>query len=599
MRRTDSRPASRLLAAVMTLALIAAAAAGCCTASPTTAAASTAQAASAIVPAKAAALYKDQITVDLFGAVANYQGLQSGWFGKIIQDKFNMQINIIAPNVTGRGESLYQTRSAAGNLGDLVNIGQDKLIDTVKAGLLMNITDLLQTHGQDYAAQFPNAVAKLKTYLNTDKVYALPTAVSTQSPLSPQLDGRNPQYGSYMRLDYYNGIGAPKMNTLDDLLPVLQQMQQKYPTSDSGKKTYGFSFFRDWDGGGIMQNAGLFNYMYGWTRFGSTCFYNTSTGQTQSFIDDNGIYLQTLKMYFKANQMGLVDPDSSAQNWDTLEAKVTDGQVLFSWWSWLGIPTFNTAERTAAGQGFAFIPIADEKIYCDGINPNGIALVVGIGGKAKDPERLMDFINWMSTPDGFQTLYDGPEGLTWEMKDGQPVLTDFGKSAFSSNSPVPAKYGGGNFNDGVWLGNFSMILLNRGTEMNPKTNAPYDYRLWPSTLTSSVTQLDKAWQSAFGAQSVLHYLNQHSMITVGAGNDYLAPQDSTDVQNQRAECNQAIINASWKMIFAKDEDKFNSIWQDMKTQVRGFGYDSLLKIDQKNAQDAYAAQQATIAQAKK
>ena len=43
--------------------------------------------------------YKDFITVDVFDSMANYQGIQSGWFAKIVKDKFNMELNIIAPNV--------------------------------------------------------------------------------------------------------------------------------------------------------------------------------------------------------------------------------------------------------------------------------------------------------------------------------------------------------------------------------------------------------------------------------------------------------------------------------------------------------------------
>lgn len=211
----------------------------------------------------------------------------------------------------------------------------------------------------------------------------------------------------------------------------------------------------------------------------------------------------------------------------------------------------------------------------------------------------MDFIDWMTTPDAFQVLYAGPEGLTWEMNDGQPVLTDYGKDAFTNNSPVPSEYGGGNFNDGAWQGNVTMIIMNRGTEMNPNTSEPYDYRLWPSTLAANVTQLDKNWQSAFGTQSVLDYLNQNNMVVVGAGNDYVAPPDSSDVKNERDECSKAIIDASWKMIFAKDENEFNSIWQDMKEQVQGFGFDSLYAMDQKYAQELYTAQQAAVAAAKK
>ncbi len=45
--------------------------------------------------------YEEFLTVDVFDSQANYQGIQSGWFAKIVKDKFNMELNIIAPNVAG------------------------------------------------------------------------------------------------------------------------------------------------------------------------------------------------------------------------------------------------------------------------------------------------------------------------------------------------------------------------------------------------------------------------------------------------------------------------------------------------------------------
>ena len=64
--------------------------------------------------------YEDFIVVDVFDSLANVQGIQSGWFAKIVKDKFNMELNIIAPNVSGGGDTLFEVRSAAGNLGDLI-----------------------------------------------------------------------------------------------------------------------------------------------------------------------------------------------------------------------------------------------------------------------------------------------------------------------------------------------------------------------------------------------------------------------------------------------------------------------------------------------
>jgi multiple sugar transport system substrate-binding protein/putative aldouronate transport system substrate-binding protein len=316
----------------------------------------------------------------------------------------------------------------------------------------------------------------------------------------------------------------------------------------------------------------------------STTFYNPETGATQSYLDDNGFYLKTLKMYFKANQMGLVDPDSPTQNWDTVWSKNADGQALFSWWSWLG-GAFNTDDHMTAGKGFALIPIADEKIYNDGINANGLGQVICIGKKAKDPARLMDFINWMSTPEGFQTQWAGPEGLTWKMVNGEPVLTDFGKNANEKNKPVPAQYGGGNFRDGMWQ-SATIILINRGKEMNPVTKYPYDYRLWPSSLKDT-NQLDKNWQAAFKSTSVVDYLMARKMFIIGLPTAYTMPTESTDVTTQRNEISNVVCNASWKMIFAKDQAEFNTLWQDMKKQAMGLGYAGLNALDKQYVKEWY------------
>jgi multiple sugar transport system substrate-binding protein/putative aldouronate transport system substrate-binding protein len=89
--------------------------------------------------------YEEFITVDVFDSLANYQGIQTGWFGKIIKDKFNMESNIISPNVAGGGETLYQTRSAAGNLGDLIiyPMSGGKLQDLVDAKLIVDMTNMM------------------------------------------------------------------------------------------------------------------------------------------------------------------------------------------------------------------------------------------------------------------------------------------------------------------------------------------------------------------------------------------------------------------------------------------------------------------------
>ena len=78
--------------------------------------------------------YPEFLTIDVFDSVSNYQGLQSGWFAELVKEKFNMELNLISPNVAGGGDTLYQTRSANGNLGDVIitKLDNSRLKDLVE-----------------------------------------------------------------------------------------------------------------------------------------------------------------------------------------------------------------------------------------------------------------------------------------------------------------------------------------------------------------------------------------------------------------------------------------------------------------------------------
>ena len=148
----------------------------------------------------------------------------------------------------------------------------------------------------------------------------------------------------------YKAAGYPELNTLEDLLPALQKMQEAVPTSDSGKQTYAISLFKDWDGN-LMSNAKPEASLYGYDEIGFVLA-KADGSDYQSFIDSDSAYVRSLKFLFEANQMGLVDPESTTQNYDTLFAKYQDGQILFSPYPWLGQSAYNTDANKAEGKGF-------------------------------------------------------------------------------------------------------------------------------------------------------------------------------------------------------------------------------------------------------
>ncbi len=528
--------------------------------------------------------YDETITIDVYNGLANYMGMQEGWFAKIVRDKFNMELNIIAPNVAGNGDTLYQTRTAAGDLGDLIIVDNGQQYnELVEAGLLTDASEYYET--MENVQRFDSAVQNLNK--DADGLYGFPTSVSTLKATDPS-EGLDPTFGAYVRWDLYGEQGYPEIGTLEDLLPVIQKMQEDNPTTDSGKKVYGFSLFSDWDGN--MMNAGkqLVTY-YGYDESGFVLA-KADGSDYQSILDSDSEYIRALKFYFQANQMGLVDPESTTQNYDTLFAKFQEGQVLFSWWPWLGQAAFNTTTNLNEGKGFMLAPIQDQKIFSYGAEVYGGKQFIGIGSNAEDPERIAAFIDWLYSSEGVlanssQTSgSSGPEGLTWEMKDGEPVLTEFGKQALlDGDGDVPEEYGGGSYKDGVSALNVNTVLP---IDINPDTGFPYAYTMWESYQNETTDPVKEDWSKNMGgAESTIGYLEENDQLLVAPGASYVAPEDSSEISTLRNQAKATIIEYSWRMVFAKDEAEFDQLLKEMQETADGLGYQTVLEFDMNNAKD--------------
>lgn len=539
--------------------------------------------------------YDKFITVDVYDDFANYQGIQSGWFAKVVKDKFNMELNIIAPNVAGGGDTLYQTRSAAGDLGDLVliNTNNGRLNDVVSAGLVMDATDLMD--GKDILKNYGEAVTATNTGLSEDGMYAFPNSVSSDAATDAS-EGLEPTFGPYIRWDYYKQLGYPEMNNLEDFLDVLEQMQTLARQTEGTDDIYAISLFKDWDDN-MLNNAKQIACMYGYDEVGFDLL-SADGSSTQSIIDDDSVYIQALKFFYEANQRGLVDPDSTTQNYDTWSAKYTNGKVLYCPWPWVGQNLYNTAENKAAGKGFMFAPVKDMKIFSYGSCPEGdSSRVICIGSNAEDPQRMADFIDWLYSPEGIRLNGQsngaaGIEGLTYEINsDGKPELTDFGKKALPNNSAeVPEEYGGGNWKDGVSALNFKPVNLE---DIDPATGEAYDWQTWETTIANNQTELDKDWAEHMGASSTMEYVQNNNMLEVAPGSSYSIPEADSNITTVRGQCKSAVVDNSWKMVFASNDSEFASILKDMQTTAKGLGYDDVLEVDEQNAKDWTAARKAS------
>lgn len=528
--------------------------------------------------------YEDFIVVDVFDSLANFEGIQSGWFAKIVKDKFNMELNIIAPNVAGGGDTIFETRAAAGNLGDLlIGSGENgRLQDMASKGLILNMEPYLE--GKQIL-KYEKAIRNMNEEISPSGIYGIPTELSLQSPTVPS-EVQETSYGPYVRWDLYKELGYPKMNTLEDILPVLQQMQKLEPVNEMGEKTYGFAFFKDWDAN-LMTAVKQPCCFYGYDEYGFLLV-KADGSEYQSILDSDSFYNRVLKLYFDANQLGLVDPTSPTMTYETFAQKYEDGQILYCPWPWSCQEEYNTLAHTQEGKGFMMADIADMQIYSNGCCPTGnTKIVMAIGAKAEDPQRMADFIDWLYSSEGINingftagSGLAGPEGLCWEYGEDGPYLTEFGEKALlDKDADIPEEWGGGTWKDGRSELNVTTVTRSEVDERG----YPYQYKLWDSVTEREETPLEADWRSKMQADTTMEYLQNHNKILVSPGSGYMATIETTEETAIRRQCRAVIQKYSWEMVFAENEEEFYALQEKMQKEAISLGYEQILAYDLENA----------------
>ena len=557
--------AATTTAATMTEATTAAAteAAKAATTAATTAAATQAEVKSDLAP----------VTIEVYSQPANFQGEQPGWTAKILKDKFNVKLSIIAPQVAGA--DIFAARSAAGFLGDMVVLDNADIQSCIKSGLIFDFTDEMKSLQafNEYKGQLDYYNASLEG-VSAGQYYAWPTQLTNTSAVSfsPTIPGVAPT----LPWDYFKEAGAPDMKDLKELVATLKKIQDKHPVNAAGDPSYGITLWPDWDGTSI-ENVNQLTKWYGQEVNGSVLI--DTNGDIIELVDDAGAYKKILQFFFDANQAGVVDPDSGTQNWDSVNQKFNSKRAFLIWNDWQQ-GFWNTSVRGNAGENYIMAPVGDMYIYqpSDSYYGDGRAFACGTNDPDKK-ERVRMLFNWMSSPEGLEAIHGGIYGFTYvDAPAGVAGFdqTEEGESALMDNSPVPEQYGGGLYADGMLQVNQWMIA---GIAINPENGTTYDPRHWPTTIEKQKTTTTREWAERFGAENPVAYLSKNGKLGVVPFVNVNLVSDDSDISVIRTSCKPIVCDASWKMVFAKDQSEFDQLWETLKKDLKGFDWDKLVQFD--------------------
>ena len=520
------------------------------------------------------------IKLNVYSQLANFSGKQIGWSADILKKKFNVELNIIP-----EGDGVFETRMTSGNLGDIVVWGadNDKYPLAVKNNLLFGWEDdnVLDEYGPYIKKNMPDALKKNKELTKTitngasDKLYGFGANVALNSK-----DHESFFYTWDIRWDLYKKLGYPKVKNLQDYHKMLKNMQKLCPSDDSGNKVYAVSLWPDWDDAMVMYVKAMATAYYGYDEL-ALGLYDPTNGKYHDALEENGPYLEMLKWFNDLYQDGLIDPDSMTQTYDEMIAKVQNGGTLFSIFNYSGSLGYNTKEHTSAGKLMYCMKPEDASPIVYGMNTQGGDRVWSIGAKTEYPEKCMEIINYLSTPEGRMTMEYGPKGYTWDYDDQKHAyLTDVGvKCQNDKNTTMGGGYKGSYHDGELQINNITWSLDASNPDSDGET---YNKESWASYNATPSSDIEKDWRDKTGCTTINEYMEK-GKYTVAPGTSFSKETQDTTLKTTWNQVTTEIKNSSWKAIYAKSDKKFDSIVAGMKKSAKKYGYDKCVEWSRNQA----------------
>ncbi|WP_135548328.1 type 2 periplasmic-binding domain-containing protein [Paenibacillus cymbidii] len=332
-----------------------------------------------------------------------YEGVQSDPVAKEIERRLGIQLDFKSMN-----EDQFKVLAASGDLPEIV-LAQRKWLKVLVDGNKIIPLDDLVANAPNIKKQ-ADRIKFSKQYLSENKgnLYALsagggPVAMQYMYDVGPNI-----------RWDYYKELGYPAMNNPDDFLNVMKQMQDKHPKTADGKKVYAFSLWNDW---GTWPYKLYQTYGSGVEQMG-TMEYNSDFAAKNFLMDESSSWWAGIKFYNKANQMGLLDPESFVQKFDNMQAKGNNGQILSTYAAWTTQLNAELAKQGKDTAGFMPVPGMYPYVFHGGYSNNGNQdYLLVITKNNKNPQRAMELLDFAFSEEGSRILWSGIEGEHW-MKEG-------------------------------------------------------------------------------------------------------------------------------------------------------------------------------------
>jgi putative aldouronate transport system substrate-binding protein len=423
-------------------------------------------------------------------------GYQDDPVMKEIEKRLNIKLNITPANAVGDINAKFAAQLASGDLPDIAFVPTpDLLPKVISANAALQLDDLLDQYAPDIVKNTPVRIDYSRKFLSKDvngnsdgKMYFVSLiGDSADDPLQAQV-------APYLRYDLWKKLEFPKLESLDDYLNVLKQMQQLEPKNAKGEKNYGVSaWFGDAPGWAQWSLDVPFSMFKG---ISNNMIYDLDmvTFDVKSRLTDpESTFFEGVEFYRKANQMGILDPDTFTMKFADFLNKVSANRIFLGWSPW-SVDNGNV-EFTKEGmsdKGYFQMPSPNnlDQYMLSFDQPQG-GNQFFIPKNSKHPERALELLNFLVSYEGAELIFNGVKGQTWDEVDGQPQLKAETIEGLKSDPDYRLKTGVFKYHN----------ISGRGlSAIDPKYETPVYFSYLPNVVKDRLTPLQKEGSEHFGVE---------------------------------------------------------------------------------------------------
>ncbi|SFG43336.1 hypothetical protein [Oribacterium sp. WCC10] len=511
-------------------------------------------------------------TISLYPSAANLQsGVVGGFKGEYFAERgFNVDVWAYSDEKTN-------AILASGDLPDVMYIPANRLDTMIESGMLLNLDDYLDKmpHLKEFKEAEPalNYIRKFKS-AGTGSIYGLTTDIGTNYAKYKMSDSTE-RNALKLRWDVYDEIGAPEINSMDDVLDVMEKMLKAHPTEEDGTTCYG-TVLNNGSDSEYFANMTMWYRMQGYKEDQLPYLLEADmvNGKFTSILDKDSMYYKGLKWYNEAYRRGLMDPDSINNDRPTQKVKVDNGYAM--------VPS---GYLPGWADKYLEYYVPGTHLYYNYDQKYGNSnVMIGINANTENLDACLKFLDMLCDPDAFLWVRSGPEGEIWQVdENGVASLTDKAIESIKING---SERSGFTLESGevVELWNTPWIIAN-GVETKYK-DKDGNFRCCTTAGWPEMREFDaekesfKAWQKTTGYNSWQELLQDKGALTTSSDLDNLRnftsiPDDTMKLTIDAIK--DKVVNASWQMVYAKDDASFDELWQQMVSDCEGLGAKDIIE----------------------